>query len=243
MTHWLQKAAELLESDDSDLKKLAQKAGANPTFFYRGANLEGVNISGQDLRGMEFTDLSKAAVLFDRATRLDSRHMRELQQNPNAVRVMSSELFGSNPSRRLLATADKRIREIASESNSAERTSKLLSTFLDDYRVGVLVIENYPDDQSVTVHRALGLMEHQLRNEESRDPASLQLFVALTVDALLRRAFVYNRAPLLIALASNLSRFSTVRELLIRKITQSHSELIVEVRPKLLARLRRVRKA
>jgi hypothetical protein len=56
MPHWLQKVVDILNADTSNLRELARLAGGDPKTFYRGANLEGVDVENQNLQGMEFTD-------------------------------------------------------------------------------------------------------------------------------------------------------------------------------------------
>jgi hypothetical protein len=45
----------ILESDDTSLRGLCEKAGGNPATFYQGVDLRGVDLSGEDLHGMDFS--------------------------------------------------------------------------------------------------------------------------------------------------------------------------------------------
>jgi tetratricopeptide (TPR) repeat protein len=54
MEHWLSIALRILEADTADLRKLARIAGGNPKTFYRGTRLTDVDVTGQDIDGMEF---------------------------------------------------------------------------------------------------------------------------------------------------------------------------------------------
>lgn len=56
MSHWLDKVIELLEADTMDLRDLAKIAGADPKIFYRGIDPRALDLSGQDLDGIDFGD-------------------------------------------------------------------------------------------------------------------------------------------------------------------------------------------
>jgi hypothetical protein len=55
--HWLEKAAELLQAPTADLRELAYLAGADPKTFYRGISLKDVDVTGQNIEGLEFLDV------------------------------------------------------------------------------------------------------------------------------------------------------------------------------------------
>jgi hypothetical protein len=87
MAHWLQTVVDLLQAPTTDLRELAKLAGANPKVFYRGARFrDGLDISGQDLRGMEFTDLDITKVTTDARTRVDPRYAGPNQHQPKGNR-------------------------------------------------------------------------------------------------------------------------------------------------------------
>jgi tetratricopeptide (TPR) repeat protein len=69
--HWLGKVRLILEADTADLRELALLAGANPKTFYVGARLKGVDVRGQDLRGMKFSEDQIGELAFDQATIMD----------------------------------------------------------------------------------------------------------------------------------------------------------------------------
>jgi hypothetical protein len=71
LNHWLQTTINLLEAETYDLRELAKIAGAAPETFYVGARLDGVNLKGQDLRGMQFTNLDIRRIEIDDQTLLD----------------------------------------------------------------------------------------------------------------------------------------------------------------------------
>ena len=59
MSHWLGKIIELLSADTADLRELALIAGGNPLVFYRGIDPKDLDLSGQDLRGIEFKNVNQ----------------------------------------------------------------------------------------------------------------------------------------------------------------------------------------
>jgi len=65
MSHWLEKVLLLLRAPTSDLKALAELAGDDPRTFYRGIDLDDLEIEGQDLTGMEFGDVDADFVAND----------------------------------------------------------------------------------------------------------------------------------------------------------------------------------
>lgn len=71
MPHWLDIASEIIRSDVADLRELARIAGADPVTFYRGADLSKADLSGQDLRGLDFTHANLRGAVLDDLTRID----------------------------------------------------------------------------------------------------------------------------------------------------------------------------
>lgn len=59
MAHWLDDVLLLLQADTSDLRELARLAGADPKTFYRGVDRSNLDLAGQDVEGMEFSDEPK----------------------------------------------------------------------------------------------------------------------------------------------------------------------------------------
>lgn len=62
---------DILESDEVGLRELARLAGGDPRTFYIGTALDGVDIRGQDLRGLALPGLDPHKALRDSGTRLD----------------------------------------------------------------------------------------------------------------------------------------------------------------------------
>lgn len=55
MSHWLEKVLTLLKADTANLRELARLAGGNPKTFYKGVDINQIDIEGQNLEGMEFS--------------------------------------------------------------------------------------------------------------------------------------------------------------------------------------------
>jgi hypothetical protein len=92
MTHWLAKVTEILESDTSDLRRLASIAGFDPKLFYRGADLSRADIRDQDLRGMDFTGADLRYALINRGTLIDP----EFDPRPASIAYKISVSVGSD---------------------------------------------------------------------------------------------------------------------------------------------------
>jgi len=60
MAHWLEKVVTLLKAETADLRELAYLAGGDPKIFYRGVDLNDLDVEGQNLDGMEFSSPVKS---------------------------------------------------------------------------------------------------------------------------------------------------------------------------------------
>lgn len=69
--------ARLLEAETGDLRILAELAGGDPATFYIGTSLKGVDVRGQDLRGMILPDIDLDHTRYDLETQID-----EIAQDP-----------------------------------------------------------------------------------------------------------------------------------------------------------------
>jgi hypothetical protein len=56
MRHWLEKVVVLLQAETADLRQLAVLAGGDPRTFYRGVKAGTLDISNQDIHGMQFSE-------------------------------------------------------------------------------------------------------------------------------------------------------------------------------------------
>lgn len=74
-TNWLASVKKVLESNTGDLRRLAEIGDADPKTLYIGTNLNGVNVCGQDLRGMILTDFDLNKVVHDSSTLVDDENI------------------------------------------------------------------------------------------------------------------------------------------------------------------------
>lgn len=127
--HWLRKVADILSADTANLRELALMCRDDPTNFYLGASLKGVDIRGQDLRGMLFTDLDNSHVLMDERTLLDDNDAlraspeklpREAEQEEDERISASSLMCAIEVGRREVACA---IMDTAPSENQGAGTS------------------------------------------------------------------------------------------------------------------------
>lgn len=96
MAHWLDKASDLIRSDEVNLRKLAELAGADPTTFYRGADLSRADLSGQDLRGLDFSHANLNGAVFDDLTRIDPEFYPYDNSDPIIKRIrISNDLISA----------------------------------------------------------------------------------------------------------------------------------------------------
>ena len=58
----MDKVIDLLCADTADLRELAIMAGANPKTFYHGINPGDLDLTGQDLEGIEFTNVTSKRI-------------------------------------------------------------------------------------------------------------------------------------------------------------------------------------
>jgi formylglycine-generating enzyme required for sulfatase activity len=100
MAHWLDKVVEIMEAKTDDLRELARIAGYDPADFYHGTPMDGADLRGQDLTGMQFTDLDLSKVKYDENTRLSDAskplRFRDFDAAPEMIVVPAGEfLMGS----------------------------------------------------------------------------------------------------------------------------------------------------
>ncbi|WBT39183.1 GcrA family cell cycle regulator [Hyphomicrobium sp. DMF-1] len=81
MAEAFDKVSEIISAQTADLKELAHIAGADPLYFYCGANLNGADLRGMDLTGMEFHGATFVDVKVDKNTKADWPHLRQLIEN------------------------------------------------------------------------------------------------------------------------------------------------------------------
>jgi hypothetical protein len=74
-THWLDRVIDIFSSDENDLVELAAIAGCDARRFYVGADMTGVDISGQDLSRLDFTGADLSKVIYDSATKVNPTYV------------------------------------------------------------------------------------------------------------------------------------------------------------------------
>jgi hypothetical protein len=117
MTHWLDRIVALFQADTSDLRELAQIAGADPKTFYRGIDIRNLELDGQNLEGMEFSSPSSYA--------------------PVGTQFELS-LFSPNSEREI-------VHRIRGATRQEERVALLLAEFLRDRSRAMQIIKDYSD--------------------------------------------------------------------------------------------------
>lgn len=65
---WEEQVVDILCADTTDLRELARLAGADPSTFYLGARLDGVDLRGQDLRGLNLEPGMLSGAILDETT-------------------------------------------------------------------------------------------------------------------------------------------------------------------------------
>jgi hypothetical protein len=124
-----------MHAQTADLRELALIAKADPRIFYRGARLDGVDLSGQDIRDMEFTELESAQVLVDENTKFDPIYKRDFN------RLIKSETDN-----------------IAIFLSTLDRLDLEEKTVVGDYR-------RYDDKVLAELRRRVGQISHGLKNK------------------------------------------------------------------------------
>lgn len=95
--HWLAGVARILRADTDDLRELARLGGVDPRTAYIGTRLEGVDLRGQDLRGMLFSDLDLAHVRHDAETLIDPDQLAQPSRLDVGSVFIASPLMAEDP--------------------------------------------------------------------------------------------------------------------------------------------------
>jgi hypothetical protein len=95
--HWLAGVARILRADTDDLRELARLGGVDPRTAYIGTRLEGVDLRGQDLRGMLFSDLDLAHVRHDAETLIDPDQLAQPSRLDVGSVFIASPLMVEDP--------------------------------------------------------------------------------------------------------------------------------------------------
>lgn len=68
MPHWTKNIIDIFEADTLDLRELAIIAGGDPATFYQYTNIDTLDIRGQNLRGMTFSNFDLSKMIYDADT-------------------------------------------------------------------------------------------------------------------------------------------------------------------------------
>jgi len=141
----------LLQAPTASLRELALLAGRDPKNFYLGVEIRNLDLTGQDLSGMNFSeDVHSQA---DQQLELD---------------FLPSEY----PAFQVGLTAQR----IKGAARQEERIALLLDEIFKDRAVGLSLLEAYSFDKAKFATRALGVLKEVLRNEShSKKLSNVQL--------------------------------------------------------------------
>jgi hypothetical protein len=204
MKHWHEKLMAIFEADTTDLRELALLAGGNPKYFYRGANLNGVDVRGQDLRGMEFTDLRSSGIIANSATTFDPSYDRVFVEAQVADSIKRIKTCGRHE-QRIAVLFDEMMKfpgtavPLINRYKGKAALEQEVSNFLTQNLVGTLAIDE-------SIYRA----------------------VARAVLWTTKRVFPQNRGVLYLYLALHLAQYSELRNLIQGRLNSTRS-MYVEV--------------
>jgi hypothetical protein len=210
MKNWLEPVVDIFRAETNDLRELAVLVGGDPTTFYVGTALNNIDLSSQDLRGMHFTGLDTAPVVFDDTTQLDQRYWVQLSANRNAIRKITTNILSKEEFEEIAPKARTLLQNIEAEPHYEDRLGLLLRAVLDDAIVGLLVAKNLREDKSTTVLRTAEALGEMLEFHQLDDRAHLQLEVTRIAEQLLKHAIMYNRGKMLLGLANHLVDYPTI---------------------------------
>jgi hypothetical protein len=206
MSHWLQKVVAILKAETADLRELAHLAGGNPETFYRGAKMDGVDLSGQDLRGMEFTNLDLALVWTDSNTRLDEPAAPADTDVPRGDADTSARIA-------LLELKDSTRQEL--------RLAIVFDTIFSSLQVGKILLDRYySHDRAVFADRVVeNLRSILLRNDSVLAPAA----VRRELQRVLSHFYGLRKGQLLLDFAERLGKYEEINQMIKWRLDRSQS--------------------
>ncbi|MBI3705248.1 MAG: hypothetical protein HY244_15735 [Rhizobiales bacterium] len=184
MAHWLEKVITLLQSDTSDLRELARIAGGNPRTFYREIKLEDIDVTGQNLEGMEFSG----------------------KLPPSAIG--ENQLAFDLPSDTKELPPGQMARKIRGARRQEERAVLLLSEFLRDRSRGMQIIESYAHDTAQLTNSVLRVLT-EIGQKEAQGKRFTNLQIARKVSGRFART-VEKRGILSYYLARHLHSYREI---------------------------------
>ena len=133
MPHWLDKIITLLQAETFDLRELARIAGGDPRTFYRGIDPVDLDLTGQNIEGMEFSS---------------SAH-----QNEHLRAQLELELVSKIDEHR----PDHRALGIKRAPRQEERAALLLAEFLQNRTRAMQIIDSYANDKARITNSVLNI--------------------------------------------------------------------------------------
>lgn len=181
MTHWLDMVVTLLQANTSDLRELAQLAGADPRTFYKGIELKRLDLVGQDIEGMEFSTPSEPYI-------------------PVGTQLVLNLEFESSEGHLL--------HRIRSAPRQEERAAMILAAFLRDRAGAMRVLRGYLD-KAVLTNSVVNLLL-DIRDQEIEGKVFTDLQIARRVSGKFAKS-EDKRHVLTYFLAKHLGTHSTIR--------------------------------
>jgi hypothetical protein len=88
--HWLDAVSNILKAQTGDLRQLAKLVTNDITNFYKGQNLAGCDLRGQDLTGFNFENCNIESAILDDYTKLDAKFDPRMRLYEDYVNVEMS---------------------------------------------------------------------------------------------------------------------------------------------------------
>lgn len=184
MTHWLDKVITILDAETSNLRELARLAGGDPRTFYKGINIEKLDLTGQDIEGMEFSEEN-----FDIQREQAELELHVHQQNWPVEQVVHS------------------IRRVRRQE---ERAALILAEFLNDRSRAADILQRYRYDSAMNVRDVIRRLEEILQDEIYGKKRS-DLYIARRVSGAFARTDANKRHLLTYFIAKYLSYRPDIR--------------------------------
>jgi len=209
MGHWLDKVIALLQADTANLRELARIAGSDPKTFYRGIQIDDLDLDGQNIEGMEFGSPSVEGRL---------------------------ELFaGVDKNGSVSVAIDDLIGAIKNVGRQEERLVLLLRLILENRNFGGWIIETYGSDKAKYARYALAELRKTLEHESAQMPLFETIPTKRLSEDVLANIIQYpfsrgmpsNRAAMLHYMAMHLADYPKINDFL-RSRLQSTSSIFLD---------------
>ena len=141
MPHWLDKIITLLQAETSDLRELACIAGGDPRTFYRGIDPADLDLTGQNIEGMEFSSPA--------------------HQDEHPTAQLELELVSKNEEH----LPEHRAIRIKLAPRQEERAALLLAEFLQNRSRAMQIIDSYTNDKAQITNSVLNVLREIHLNE------------------------------------------------------------------------------